>query len=114
MGYTPRGYCTPPFGSETFHFPDGNASIARSLVRMLVPGSMPGHTAEDIVTAKCDYATLDRPANDVRIRLNNIVVRARNSKDGVEVAYTASKGGGEVHRVTARHCIFASWNMMIP
>ncbi|MGN6517224.1 MAG: FAD-dependent oxidoreductase [Rhizomicrobium sp.] len=114
MGYTPRYYATPPFGSETFHFPDGNASIARSLVRALVPGSMPGHTAEDIVTAKCDYATLDRPSNAVRIRLNNIVVRARNAKDGVEIAYTASPGGGPVHRVKAAHCVFASWNMMIP
>jgi spermidine dehydrogenase len=114
MGYTPRGYCTPPHGSETFHFPDGNASIARALVRQLVPGAMPGHTAEDIVTAKCDYGTLDRPANAVRIRLNNIVVRARNAKDGVEIAYTAAKGGGAVHRVTAKHCVFASWNMMIP
>jgi spermidine dehydrogenase len=114
MGYTPRGYCSPPFGSETFHFPDGNASIARALVRALIPGAMPGHTAEDIVTAKADYSTLDRPGNAVRIRLNNIVVRARNAKDGVEIAYTPSPGGGPVHRVTAKHCVFASWNMMIP
>ena len=35
-----------------FHFPDGNASIARMLVRSLVPGSAPGHTMEDIVTAR--------------------------------------------------------------
>lgn len=114
MGYTPRGYSTPPFGSETFHFPDGNASIARALVRALVPGSMPGHTAEDIVTAKADYSTLDRPGNAVRIRLSNIVVRARNAKDGVEIAYTAARGGGAIYRVTAKHCVFASWNMMIP
>ncbi|HWA30348.1 MAG TPA: NAD(P)-binding protein [Rhizomicrobium sp.] len=114
MGYTPRYYSAPPFGSETFHFPDGNASIARSLVRALVPGSMPGNTAADIVTAVCDYSTLDRAANNVRIRLNNIVVRARNVKDGVELAYTPSPGGGKVYRVKARDCVFASWNMMIP
>ena len=35
-----------------YHFPDGNASIARLLVRALVPGSAPGNTMEDIVTAK--------------------------------------------------------------
>ena len=33
-----------------FHFPDGNASIARLLVRSLIPGSAPGNTMEDIVT----------------------------------------------------------------
>jgi spermidine dehydrogenase len=114
MGYTPRFYSTPPFGSETFHFPDGNASIARALVRLLVPGSMPGNAAEDIVTAQCDYGALDRSSNNVRIRLNNIVVRARSGKDGVELAYTPSPGGGPVHRVKARDCVFASWNMMIP
>lgn len=114
MGYTPRGYSSPPFGSETFHFPDGNASIARSLVRALVPGALSGSTAEDIVTAKADYSALDRPSNNVRIRLNNLVVRARNVKGGVEIAYTASKGAGAIHRVMAKDCVFASWNMMIP
>ena len=42
-----------------FHFPDGNASIARLLVRSLIPTSAPGSTMEDIVTAKLNYAVLD-------------------------------------------------------
>src|ERR1700734_2159401 len=53
-----------------FHFPDGNASIARLLVRSLIPGSAPGHTMEDIVTAKMNYAVLDDPSSPVRLRLN--------------------------------------------
>jgi spermidine dehydrogenase len=114
MGYTPRGYSTPPFGSESFHFPDGNASIARALVRSLIPGVMPGNTAEDIVTAKANYSRLDRAGNAVRIRLNNLVVRARNVKGGVEVAYTKSSGGGKVFKVSATHCVLANWNMIIP
>ncbi len=113
MGYTPAGYSTTG-GSEYFHFPDGNASIARLLVRALVPGSMPGRDAFDIVTAPCDYSTLDRQGNAVRVRLNNLAVRARNAGTGVEVAYTASRGGGAVHRVRAKHCVLAGWNMMIP
>ncbi|HEY1709611.1 MAG TPA: NAD(P)-binding protein [Rhizomicrobium sp.] len=113
MGYTPAGYSTTG-GSDFFHFPDGNASIARSLVRSLVPGSLPGKDVHDIVTARCDYATLDRPDNAVRIRLNNVVVRARNVGKGVEVAYTASRGGGKVYRAHAKECVLASWNMMIP
>ena len=44
-------------GSDTFHFPDGNASIARLLVRSLIPGVDAGPDAEDIVTAKADYAS---------------------------------------------------------
>lgn len=38
-----------------FHFPDGNASIARLLVRALLPAAMPGSTVEDVVTARADY-----------------------------------------------------------
>ena len=113
MGYTPAGYSTTG-GSEYFHFPDGNASIARMLVRGLIPGVLTGSDARDIVTASCDYAGLDRPENSVRIRLNNLVVRARNARGGVEVAYTASAGGGPVYRVRASHCVLAGWNMMIP
>ena len=49
MGYTAAGYADG--GSYTFHFPDGNASIARLLVRHLIPGSVPGDSVEDAVTA---------------------------------------------------------------
>ena len=42
-----------------FHFPDGNASVARMLVRALISESAPGNTMEDIVTAKFNYARLD-------------------------------------------------------
>jgi spermidine dehydrogenase len=114
MGYTPRGYCTPPYGSEFFHFPDGNASIARLIVRDLIPAAMPGHGVEEVVTAKADYSQLDHANNAVRIRLNHVVVRARNVAGGVEVAYTPSAGGGKVYRVKAGACVLASWNMMIP
>ena len=113
MGYTPAGYSTTG-GSEEFHFPDGNASIARLLVRALIPGSIPGRDAHDVVTARADYAALDRPDNAVRIRLNNIVVRARNAGKGVEIAYTQSRGGGKVHRARANTCVLAGFNAMIP
>lgn len=113
MGYTPAGYSTAG-GSESFHFPDGNASIARLLVRALIPDSIPGRDAHDIVTARANYGELDLPGNTVRIRLNSLAVRVRNSGKGVEVAYTASRGGGPVLRVRARECVLANWNAMIP
>jgi spermidine dehydrogenase len=118
MGYTPAGYADG--ASYKFHFPDGNASIARLLVRDLVPAAFPppiaGHDAKDIVTASVDYGRLDRPDNAVRIRLSSIVVRARNLGDpaaakGVEVVYVR---GGRLFTVTAKACVLASWNMMIP
>ena len=76
MSYSAAGYANG--GSYRFHFPDGNASIARLLVRALIPDAVPGHTAEDIVTAQVDYSRLDREGAPVRIRLNSTVVGARN------------------------------------
>ncbi|HEY2836126.1 MAG TPA: FAD/NAD(P)-binding protein [Rhizomicrobium sp.] len=113
MGYTPAGY-SETGGSYSFHFPDGNASIARLLVRALIPGAIPGHDAKDIVTAKADYSKLDAPGAPVKLRLNQLVVRARNAGKGVEVAYTEAKGGQKVMRARAKDCVLASWNMMIP
>ena len=113
MGYTPAGY-SESGGSYSFHYPDGNASIARLLVRALIPGAISGHDATDIVTAKADYSKLDVVGAPVRIRLNQIVVRARNAGKGVEIAYTEAKGGKPVMRVRAKDCVLASWNMMIP
>jgi spermidine dehydrogenase len=61
---------------------DGNASVARSLVRDLIPESIPGKTMEDLVTARADYAQLDTPDSDIRIRLSSTVVNAVNTPDG--------------------------------
>jgi spermidine dehydrogenase len=71
MGFTAMGEATPGQEPYHFHFPDGNASIARALVRALIPDAATGHTAEDIVTAKFDYAKLDRNSTPVRIRLSS-------------------------------------------
>jgi spermidine dehydrogenase len=99
-----------------FHFPDGNASIARLLVRSLVPGSIPGHTMEDVVLAKADYSKLDQASSPVRIRLNSTVVHARHlgevgAAKEVEVAYMR---GGKLQTVQAKGCVMACFNGMIP
>ncbi|HTX58025.1 MAG TPA: FAD/NAD(P)-binding protein [Verrucomicrobiae bacterium] len=97
-----------------FHFPDGNASIARMLVRSLVPGSLPGHTMEDIVLAPCDYGSLDRPGNQVRIRLDATAVRVTHRGDParareVEIVYDR---GGVLESVLAQHCVLANWHVV--
>ena len=53
-----------------YHFPDGNASLARLMVRALIPGVAPGNTMDDVVHAPFDYARLDDSASNVRIRLD--------------------------------------------
>lgn len=114
MSYSAAGYANG--GSYRFHFPDGNASIARLLARSLVPDAVPGHTAEDIVTAQVDYARLDREGASIRLRLNSTVVRVQNvgeptSAKEAEITYATGK---QIFTVRAKGCVLACWNMVIP
>ena len=99
-----------------FHFPDGNASVARLLVRRLIPGAIPGTSMDDVVTARADYARLDMKSSPVRLRLSSTVVRVRHdrpgaSATGVEVVYVEH---GKLHRVWARAAVLACWHSVIP
>jgi len=99
-----------------FHFPDGNASIARLLVRALIPEAMPGHSMEDVVTARADYSKLDVAGKPVRIRLNSTAMHVQQTENGkssktVEIAYMR---GMKLQSVQAKHCVLACYNMMIP
>lgn len=96
-----------------YHFPDGNASIARLLVRSLVPAAMRGSTMEDIVLAKARYEELDRPRHRVRIRLNSTVVRVVNGSSGVELGYLGTSDRA-LHRLRAKHVVMACFNTLIP
>lgn len=99
-----------------FHFPDGNASIARLLVRKLIPAAIPGSSAADVVIAKADYAMLDQLSSSTRIRLNSTVVKVNHHGDPesakeVEVSYFAE---GKLKTVRAANCILACWHVVIP
>lgn len=115
MGYTPMGFASPKEPYE-FHFPDGNATIARMLVRRMISGVAPGHDAEDVVTAKFDYSRLDKPDSAVRIRLSSIVVSAHHAGNSAEArqADVTYVRAGELFTVHGKNVIMACWNMMIP
>jgi spermidine dehydrogenase len=108
-----------PYGEEEpyfFHFPDGNATVARLLVRRLIPAAIPGRTADDIVTARADYARLDEPDRPARLRLESTAVRVRHLGEvptarEVEVTYAR---GPRLETVRARRCVLACWNTVIP
>ena len=96
-----------------FHFPDGNASIPRMLVRDLIPGSIPGTSMEDIVKARVDYSILDQKNANIRLRLNSTAVSMRNvdGEDKVEIVYVKD---GTAYKVRGRHGIMAGYMHMAP
>jgi len=105
-----------PGGGPTVHFPDGNATIARLLVRWLVPAAVPGSSMEDVGAARVDYSALDRPGQATRLRLNSTVVHVQHAGDpstATEVV-TSYVRGGKTYRVGSRAVVMACWNMMIP
>ena len=99
-----------------YHFPDGNASIPRLLVRRLISGVAPGKTMEDVVGAPFDYSQLDRNDSPVRLRLSSTAVHVQNLGDPktskeVEVTYVR---GGKTFQARARNCVLACYNRIIP
>ena len=63
------------------HFPDGNATIPRLLVKKMIPDVGPGENAEEIILSRFNYAELDKPSNSVRLRLNSTVVNVKHTGD---------------------------------
>jgi spermidine dehydrogenase len=104
-------------GSYVFHFPDGNASIARLLVNRLIPAAVPGpQDMNTIVQAAVDYDKLDRSDSKMRIRLSSTVVRVQNENTpadakSVKIAYLHA---GKMKAVRGRNCILACYNALIP
>ncbi|MCP3674689.1 MAG: NAD(P)-binding protein [Gammaproteobacteria bacterium] len=109
------------YGSEEeeayiHHFPDGNASIARMLVRELIPAVAPGSSMEDVVSADFDYSKLDVAGSVVRLRLNSTVTRVMHdsnpvSSKKVSVSYVQNE---QAYQIQARKCILACNNSIIP
>lgn len=108
---------TTPQDPYIFHFPDGNATIARMLVRAMIPGvSASRGTMDDIVTAHFEYSRLDEARSPVRIRLSSTVVRVKHEGDAssakqVAITYVT---GGKAFRVTAGACVLACYHAVIP
>ena len=102
-------------GRQIFHFPDGNATVARMLVRQLIPEAAPGSNMEDIVTSRFDYRKLDAPRSATRIRLSSTVVRARHIDDNlsnpVDVTYIRH---GKAPGIRAGKVVMACYNALVP
>src|SRR5579864_24172 len=103
--------------SYRFHFPYGNASLARLLVGRLIPAAVPGkQSMNTILDAPVAYERLDEPSSNMRIRLSSPVVRvqhdgpAENARS-VRIAY---RNGDKTSAVRGRYCILACYNALIP
>jgi spermidine dehydrogenase len=105
-----------PWSSEEpyiFHFPDGNAGVARALVRSLIPAALAGDSMADLTIGKVDYAVLDEPSNATRVRLGSTAVDVRHTPNEAHVDVTYIRNG-KPELVRGRHVIMACYNAVIP
>lgn len=98
------------------HFPDGNATVARSLVKKMIPNVGEGKNAEEIVLSKFKYGELDKSSNVVRIRLNSTVVKVQHGGDpkSSSEVFVNYINGNKSYQVKGKAVVMACYNMMIP
>ncbi len=101
-------------------FPDGNSSIARLLVRSLIPQAFPDMPADadahSIVTQQLDYSKLDQAGSPVRLRLNSTVVHAANQpaeQAGSPFVKLSYVNDGDIVQVQGDQAVMACYNNII-
>jgi spermidine dehydrogenase len=98
------------------HFPDGNASVARLLVCHLMPHMSDAANMYELLGERFDYARLDIPDAEVRLRLSSTVVNVQHRGDraaarDVDVTYVRD---GRAERVRASQVVLACNHSVIP
>jgi len=98
------------------HFPDGNATIARSLVKKMIPQIGKGDNAEELVLSKFHYDELDKSSNSVRIRLNSTVVNVCHEGDPKKSSkvFVNYINDNKSYQVRGKGVVMACYNTMIP
>lgn len=91
-------------------FPGGNTTIARLLVKTLMPRAIAGtHSVEGVSRNNVNFAEMDRAGENARIRLGSTAVHVQHDGEpskaaSVSVVYLK---GGKLYRVKARSAIMA-------
>jgi spermidine dehydrogenase len=95
-------------------FPGGNAGVARHIVKALVPNAFSGGvTLPDICRSPVNFAALDRPGQESRIRLHATAIAVQHGGEpqgsrSVRIVYAQD---GKLYGIQARSAIMAggSW-----
>jgi len=101
-------------GSRDQMFPGGNTTIARLIVKNLIPGALDGAETVKAVTANnINFPALDTPQTNARVRLSSTAISVQHDREPdksnfVSIAYLKD---GKIYRVKARSAVLAggSW-----
>jgi len=91
-------------------FPGGNAGIARQMIKTLISDSISGaNTIAGVNNGRVNFAALDRPGQETRVRLSATVVAVQHEGDPTKsqfVSVTYAKDG-KLYKVRARSSVVA-------
>jgi spermidine dehydrogenase len=97
-------------GGSDQMFPGGNATIARLMLKTVIPAAISGpHSVEGVCRNSVNFAALDSSANPARIRLSSTVINVAHDGDparanSLTVVYQKD---GRLYRVHARSAVMA-------
>ena len=97
-------------GGSDQMFPGGNATIARLMLKSLIPSAINGpHSVEAVCQNAVNFAALDIPAAAARVRLSSTVVHVEHDGEAhkansVSIAYSKN---GKLYRIQARSAVMA-------
>ncbi len=115
LGFSPKAIFDED-NPYIYHFPDGNAGVARALVKKMIPDIAAGNNAEELVLSKFNYSELDKSTNRVRIRLNSTVVNVQHATTPIDSSevFVNYINDNKSYQVKAKSVVMACYNMMIP
>jgi spermidine dehydrogenase len=97
-------------GGSDQMFPGGNATIARLMLKSLIPNAIDGPpTVEAVCRNQVNFSALDNPASAARLRLSSTAIHVEHDGDAakagsVSIAYLKA---GKLYRVKARSVVMA-------
>ena len=97
-------------GGSDQMFPGGNATIARLMLKSLVPAAIEGNeSVEGVCRGQVNFPLLDAPGALIKIRLSSTVIHVMhdgeaNKAGSVTIAY---RKGGRLYKVKARSVVMA-------
>ena len=97
-------------GGSDQMFPGGNATIARLMLKTLIPNSIGGvHSVEAVCRNRVNFSALDRAESPARVRLSSTAINVQHDGDpgkanSVSITYLNK---GELCRVRARSVVMA-------
>jgi len=100
----------------TSRFPDGNHTIARHLLKAILPDAVPGGSSmEEVFNSIVDYSVFDKKENNVHVRLRSMAVRVQHDGElsraqKIIVHYT--RPDERVYAVRSRGVVMAGWGMV--